>query len=86
MKNNPLIQEVINSGVVPQVIECLSNGNESSLWFEATCALANIALGTSENICVPIEAGEIPKLIHLLSSPRDDAMEQAMWVLGGHFQ
>ena len=46
--NNPPINDLIAAGIVPILVECLDDDDNSSLQFEATWALTNIASGVSE--------------------------------------
>lgn len=47
------------------------------LQYEATRALTNITLGTSENIKVVVAHGAVPFFVKLLMSPHEDIVEQA---------
>ncbi|CAN8295880.1 unnamed protein product [Cochlearia groenlandica] len=82
IERNPPINEVVQSGVVPQIVRFLSRDDFSQLQFEAAWALTNIASGTSENTKVIIDSGAVPLFIHLLSSNSDEVREQAVWALG----
>ncbi|GAU12521.1 hypothetical protein TSUD_182340 [Trifolium subterraneum] len=79
---NPKIDEVIQSGVVPRLVEFLARDDFPRLQVEAAWILINIAGGTSENTKVVIDHGAVPILVKLLSSPHDDVREQAVWALG----
>ncbi|TVU16510.1 hypothetical protein EJB05_40079, partial [Eragrostis curvula] len=52
---NPPIQEVISTGVLPCFVELLDREDCPELQFEAVCALTNIILGTSENVKVVVD-------------------------------
>ncbi|GAU12523.1 hypothetical protein TSUD_182350 [Trifolium subterraneum] len=79
--NNPKIDEVIQSGVVPRLVEFLARDDFPRLQVEAAWVITNIASGTSEDTKVVIDHGAVPILVKLLSSPDDDVREQAVWAL-----
>ncbi|KFK30823.1 hypothetical protein AALP_AA6G030600 [Arabis alpina] len=79
---NPPINAVVQSSVVPRLVMFLSRDSFPELQFEAAWVLTNIASGTSENTKTIVESGAIPIFIQLLSSPSEDVREQAVWALG----
>jgi len=81
IERNPPIQEVIDAGVVPRLIELLSHG-DTIVQFEAAWALTNIASGTSEHTKLLVDQGVVVIFVHLLDSPNEDVCEQAVWALG----
>jgi importin subunit alpha-1 len=81
-KHNPPIQQVIDAGMVPRLIELLTKSKLPTLQFEAAWALTNIVSGSSEHVEVCVKEGIVPKMTQLLDSPNDDVREQAIWALG----
>ncbi|XP_072392047.1 importin subunit alpha-5-like [Diabrotica undecimpunctata] len=81
-EKTPPIDHMIRLGVVPRCVEFLTKAHNPSLQFEACWALTNIASGTSEQTAAVVQEGAIPRLQGLLSSPRIDVAEQAVWALG----
>lgn len=79
---NPPIDDLISSGILPILVNCLLKDDLPSLQFEAAWALTNIASGTSRQTQAVVNAGAVPLFLRLLSSPHQNVCEQAVWALG----
>jgi importin subunit alpha-1 len=80
---SPPIDEVIEAGLVPLLIELLSfNESEKELKFEAAWCLTNIASGTHSQTECLVKAGAITQFIKLCSSQDAHIVEQSIWALG----
>jgi len=79
---NPPIDELITTGILPALVDCLACNDNPSLQFEAAWALTNIASGTSAQTQAVVQAGAVPYFLKLLESPHQNVCEQAVWALG----
>ncbi|XP_060138796.1 importin subunit alpha-8 isoform X3 [Zootoca vivipara] len=79
---NPPIDQVVEAGVIPKLVDFLYHHDAPSLQLEAAWALTNIASGTSDQTRAVVEANAVQGLIVILSSPKMHICEQAVWALG----
>jgi HEAT repeat protein len=80
--NQPPVQSVIDTGVVPRLVELLQSGDDL-LQFEVAWVLTNIASSTSDHTMSVVQAGAVPVLCGLLrTSPSMHVVDQAAWSLG----
>lgn len=80
VENNPPVNEVLDSGALPFLINMLSLMDMPLVQFEAAWALTNIA--STDKTAVVADAGGIPPLVQLLTSASPDVREQSAWCLG----
>jgi len=79
---NPPIDELIKSGILPILVDCLQFDDNASLQFEAAWALTNIASGSSAQTQAVVQAGAVAHFMRLLESKHQNVCEQAVWALG----
>lgn len=78
---NPPIQEVIDSGLLPKIIEFLEVTSMPQLQFEAAWVITNISSGNSAQTKTVVDA--VPYLVKMvIESPSIEVKEQAIWALG----
>ncbi|KAL9644072.1 hypothetical protein ABK040_005539 [Willaertia magna] len=82
IEKNPPIDAVLQSGILPKLVEFLSLSDYPPLQFESVWAITNIASGSSEHTQTVVKCGVVPILIQLLQSPTEDVVEQSIWALG----
>jgi hypothetical protein len=76
------IQEALDLGVLPVLIELVKQDQHPVLKVEAAWSVTNIASGDSQQVQQIVEKGVIPLFIQLLSKPDLALVEHAVWGLG----
>lgn len=79
---NPPIDQIIEAGMLPILVDCLKKDDQPTLQFEAAWALTNIASGSTSQTQSVVLAGSVEHFLRLLSSPHQNVCEQAVWALG----
>ena len=79
-EKNPPVQQCMDCGAIPLMVDALQSIDNQDLQFEAAWALTNIA--STDYTQVVVEYGAIPHLVQLLDSVNPDVREQAAWCLG----
>ncbi|KIO32042.1 hypothetical protein M407DRAFT_67217, partial [Tulasnella calospora MUT 4182] len=76
-----VVQPVIDSGLIPEIIKMLSSDDPEFLW-EATWIVVNITAGSPEQTSTVVEAGVIPKLVTLFPISPDNTRHNALLCVG----
>lgn len=79
---NPPIDQIIEAGMLPILVDCLTKDDNQLLQFEAAWALTNIASGSSQQTQSVVMSGAVEHFLRLLRSPHQNVCEQAVWALG----
>lgn len=79
---DPPIDDVIEMGLVPKLVEYLDDSINPAIQMEAAWALTNMCSGNSEQVMYIIKEGAVGKFVNLLKSPNGDVSDQCVWALG----
>ncbi|OMJ83499.1 hypothetical protein SteCoe_15530 [Stentor coeruleus] len=82
LEHNPPIQELIDTGILPYLIEWIQKFDYPQLQYESAWTITNIASGTHHHCQVIVEKGCVPLLIQMMNSNNEEVREQAVWALG----
>lgn len=80
-QTDPPIQELIDIGIVPELIELLKN-SPAEFQYEALWCLTNIATGTTDQANSIVVKGGVPNIIALMDSNIEELKNQAVWTIG----
>ena len=82
IEKNPPIQDILNSNILPLLIQYLDEEKDIQIKFEIAWIVTNIASGTSEQTYELIKSGTIPILIKLIENSNENLTSQCVWALG----
>jgi len=81
--NKSPIKKIINSGVVPKLIDLIDKEKCSpNIKYEAAWCITNLAMGNFDQVKYLTDNGVIPKLLKLMQSEQDYLKDQAIWAIG----
>jgi importin subunit alpha-6/7 len=78
----PPIQEVIDQGVVPELLDFVKEHEYPQLQMEAAWALVKIVPESTVQRQILIERGAVPLFVELLKVSNIRIVEQAVWIVG----
>ena len=81
-ENDPPIRLVVDSGIIPRLVQLLATNEGAAFQFETAWVLTNVAGGASQDTEAVVSAGAIPVFVKLLFSSSSDVQDQAVWALG----
>ena len=82
LEQNPPIQELIDAGILPYLMDWIQKFDFPQLQYESAWAITNIASGTHAHCQVIVEKGCVPLLVQMMNSTNEEVREQAVWALG----
>jgi importin subunit alpha-6/7 len=82
LEHDPPIQDLIDAGILPYLIEWIQKFDFPQLQYESSWTITNIASGTHHHCQVIVEKGCVPLLIQMMTSSNEEVREQAVWALG----
>ena len=83
VEEEPPTSEVVEAGVVPILVKCMEQTENTRLQFDASWALSNIAsVGSTEDVTCILQTNAVPLWIQHFSSHDPDVVEQAAWGIG----
>ena len=81
-EHKPPIQDLIDAGILPYLIDWIQKFDFPQLQYESAWAITNIASDTHEHCQVIAERGCVPLLVQMMNSTNEEVREQAVWALG----
>lgn len=81
VERDPPIQEAVDVGAIPYLVQFLDVDAHPQLQLEAAWALSNMASGTIAQCQAVVDGGCVDKFVRLLRSPDTNVAEQAVWAL-----
>lgn len=76
------IQQILDAGVLPRILELLKAPASPLLQLEAAWCITNITTGSEVQIMAVVNKGGLKLLAELLKSPHAKIRRQAVWALG----
>ena len=79
LEDHPPIQMVIDSNLIPKLIELMGRKEQPSLQLESTWCLTTLATGDSYQIQTILDRGGLNALLGLLGSPLNELIDQVIF-------
>mgnify|MGYP003386439852 CR=1 FL=1 len=78
-EDNPFIQDIVDCNVIERFITFLKYDSFTKLQYESVWILSNIASRETQYVDMLVNAGILPRLLHLLDSKEDEVVGQTVW-------